>query len=62
MRHAAELHLPAQITIAGGCSGELGTVAARLGMRRPLLVCDPFMAEHGPVPAFAQALGAPGSR
>jgi alcohol dehydrogenase class IV len=57
--HAAELHLPAQILIAGGCSGDLGDVAARLGMRRPLLVCDPFMAEHGPVPRFAEALGAP---
>jgi alcohol dehydrogenase class IV len=57
--HAAELHLPARIVIEGGCSSELGAVAARLGMRRPLLVCDPFMAEHGPVPGFADALDAP---
>jgi len=55
--HAAELHLPAQITIAGGCSDMLPGVAERLGMRRPLVVTDPFMAEHGPVARFAEALG-----
>jgi alcohol dehydrogenase class IV len=57
--HEAELHLPAQITIAGGCSDDLGSVATRLGMRRPLIVTDPFMAEHGPAGRFAEALGAP---
>ena len=57
--HAAELHLPSQVMIAGGCSGELPAVAERLGIRRPLIVTDPFMAEHGPVPGFADALGAP---
>ena len=56
--HAAELHLPSQVMIGGGCSGELAAVAERLGIRRPLIVTDPFMAEHGPVPGFAEALGA----
>jgi alcohol dehydrogenase class IV len=54
---AVELHLPSQITVAGGCSSELAAVAGRLGMRRPLVVTDPFMAEHGPVPRFAEQLG-----
>lgn len=57
--HAVELHLPVQITIAGGCSEQLPAVAQQLGMERPLIVTDPFMAEHGPVPRFADALGAP---
>jgi len=57
--HAVELHLPVQITIAGGCSEQLPAVAQRLGMERPLIVTDPFMAEHGPVPRFAETLGAP---
>jgi alcohol dehydrogenase class IV len=57
--HEVELHLPAAITIAGGCSEQLPAVARRLGIERPLIVTDPFMAEHGPVPRFAEALGAP---
>jgi alcohol dehydrogenase class IV len=57
--HEVELHLPVQITIAGGCSEQLPAVTERLGMERPLIVTDPFMAEHGPVPRFAEALGAP---
>ncbi len=56
--HEVELHLPAQITVAGGCSEQLPAVARRLGIARPLIVTDPFMAEHGPVPRFAEALGA----
>jgi alcohol dehydrogenase class IV len=55
-----ELHLPSQIAIAGGSSGRLGKVAAQLGIRRALVVTDPFMAEHGPVPALSERLAAAG--
>jgi alcohol dehydrogenase class IV len=56
----AELHLPSQILIAGGCSQRVGEVASRLGIRRALVVTDPFMAAHGPVPALTERLAAAG--
>lgn len=51
-----ELHLPTQIAIAGGASGRLGEVAARLGIGRALVVTDALMAAEGPVGALVQRL------
>jgi alcohol dehydrogenase class IV len=44
------LHRSSEIEIAGGCSGRVAAVAQGLGMRRPVVVTDPYIAEHGPVP------------
>lgn len=51
-----ELHLPGEIVIAGGASGRIADVAGRLGIRRALVITDPFMAEHGPVGAITERL------
>jgi alcohol dehydrogenase class IV len=42
-----ELHLPRDTHVGGGVSERAGDVAARLGVRRVLVVCDPFMVEGG---------------
>jgi alcohol dehydrogenase class IV len=55
-----ELHLPSQIVIAGGASARLGEVATQLGIRRALIVTDPYMAERGPVPSLRERLEAAG--
>jgi alcohol dehydrogenase class IV len=43
------LHLPSEIVIAGAASERVGEVAAKLGMRRPVVVTDPCLAERDPV-------------
>lgn len=54
-----EINLPSRIVIDGGAGTRLAELAGELGMRRPLLVTDPYMAEHGPVEALLrQLLGA----
>lgn len=55
-RFEVELHLPSQIVIAGGAAGRAADVAVALGIRRALLITDPYLAEHGPVARIAELL------
>jgi len=43
---SVEITLPQLLTIGGGCSQRLPSVLERLGVRRPLIVTDPFIAKH----------------
>ncbi|MFV3129859.1 iron-containing alcohol dehydrogenase [Niveispirillum sp. KHB5.9] len=43
----ATILVPPIMEIGGGAAGRLGAVLARLGVRRPLLVTDPFMRDSG---------------
>lgn len=56
-----EISLPPRIVVEGGAGARLAELAAELGMRRPLLVTDPFMAAHGPVPALLARLAEAGA-
>lgn len=58
---AIEFHAPPSIAVGGDSSQRLPEVAAAIGISRPLIVCDPYMAEHGPVPRFAELLAAAGA-
>jgi alcohol dehydrogenase class IV len=51
-----EIHLPADVVVGGGVSDQLGDVARRHGIARPLLVTDAFLREHGPIDALAGRL------
>jgi alcohol dehydrogenase class IV len=57
-----ELHLPADIVVGGGRSADLGAVVVRHGVRRPLIVTDPFLLEHGPIGDLAARLEHAGAR
>lgn len=59
-RFAAELHLPRDVIVRGGASGEVGRLAGGLGLERVLVVTDPFFAEHGLAATVEAALGAEG--
>jgi alcohol dehydrogenase class IV len=48
---------PATMLIGGGAVGEIASVLARLGVRRPLLVTDPYMLSSGKIEAVAGPLG-----
>ncbi|MEA2333038.1 MAG: hypothetical protein QOH58_3176 [Thermoleophilaceae bacterium] len=51
-----DLRVPADVVVGGGASAQLGEVARRHGIARPLLVTDPFMREHGPTDELAGRL------
>jgi alcohol dehydrogenase class IV len=56
----ATIAAPATMLIGGGAVVEIAPVLARLGVRRPLLVTDPFMLNSGKVEAVAGPLGKAG--
>lgn len=62
MTETAQLCLPSNIVIRGGCSEAIGEVAARMGLERVLLVTDLHLYEHGPVAGLLQRLEASGVR
>lgn len=43
----ARINIPASIHIGGGALSVVGQQARRLGLRRVLIVCDPFMVQSG---------------
>jgi alcohol dehydrogenase class IV len=44
---AALITTPRLLSIGGGALGELPALLARLGLSRPLIVTDPFIAKSG---------------
>jgi alcohol dehydrogenase class IV len=58
---AVELRVPAEVIAAGGASAGLGDLVRRHGIRRPLIVTDPFLREAGPVGALARGLARDGA-
>jgi alcohol dehydrogenase class IV len=54
------LRMPPQIEVRGGCSERIAELAMRLDIGRPVVVSDPFMAEHGPVEHALERLRAAG--
>src|ERR1700689_1034907 len=44
---AATITTPRLLSIGGGALGELTALMARLGLMRPLIVTDPFIAKSG---------------
>jgi alcohol dehydrogenase class IV len=53
----ATIAAPATMLIGAGAVGEIASVLARLGVRRPLLVTDPYMLSSGKIEAVAGPLG-----
>jgi alcohol dehydrogenase class IV len=53
-----ELHLPQDLLIGGGTSGDLAEHVARLGIERPLVVSDRFLLEQGPAGPLVERLEA----
>ncbi|GHU03517.1 alcohol dehydrogenase [Alphaproteobacteria bacterium] len=60
MTEAATIVLPRIMKIGGGASLELGGLLKSLGLKNPLIVTDPFMAEKGPLPPIKDALKSAG--
>ncbi|KOU58851.1 alcohol dehydrogenase [Streptomyces sp. MMG1533] len=56
----AGLSLPRILRVGGGAVGELGDVVRGLGLRRPLLVTDSFLAGTGAAERLMATLGAAG--
>lgn len=52
--------LPRVVEVGGGVSERLGVHLARLAARRPLVVTDPYLRDHGPVGAMVERLEATG--
>lgn len=51
-----EISLPGRILVEDGASARLAALAGELGIERPLVVSDRFLAKHGPVPALLEQL------
>ncbi|MFF7986362.1 iron-containing alcohol dehydrogenase [Streptomyces sp. NPDC007901] len=58
----SSLSLPRILRVGGGAVGELGDVVAELGLRRPLLVTDAFLAGTGAAERLMATLGDAGAR
>jgi alcohol dehydrogenase class IV len=56
----AAITMPRLLFVGGGALGEVGTALARLGIRRPLVVSDPFMARSGLLARLTERLDAAG--
>jgi alcohol dehydrogenase class IV len=52
----ASLRIPSDLAIEAGASDRLAEVARRHGIERPLVVTDPFLRDHGPVPRLVEQL------
>jgi alcohol dehydrogenase class IV len=46
MSYSAQLRLPANIIIRGGCSEMIGEATRAIGLTRVILVTDPYMSEE----------------
>lgn len=57
---AAQIALPRILRIGGGASRELADVLARLGLSRPFIVTDRFLADTGRAEALVQQLAGAG--
>lgn len=53
---SSTIALPRLLRVGAGASRELGAVLRTLGYRRPLIVTDRFLSEHGQVTALQSAL------
>ena len=60
MSYAAQLRLPANTLIRGGCSEVIGEATRAIGVSRVVLVTDPYMFEEGPVNHLVRRLEAAG--
>ncbi|ADB51146.1 iron-containing alcohol dehydrogenase [Conexibacter woesei] len=57
---AFDVVLPPRVVVGGGATARAGTLAARMGIRRVLVVTDPGLREHVAVRAVADGLAAAG--
>jgi alcohol dehydrogenase class IV len=60
MTISAQLRLPSNTIIKGGCSEGLGQAARDIGLTRVLVVTDPYMSESGPVKRLVGCLESAG--
>jgi alcohol dehydrogenase class IV len=58
--YSAQLRLPANTVIRGGCSEMIGEATRAIGVSRVVLVTDPYMFEEGPVNGLVRRLQAAG--
>jgi alcohol dehydrogenase class IV len=56
-----ELHLPQDLLIGGGTSGDLPEHVARIGITRPLVVSDRFLLDEGPAGPLVERLESAGA-
>jgi alcohol dehydrogenase class IV len=58
--YSAQLRLPGNVVIRGGCSEMVGEATRAIGVSRVVLVTDPYMFEEGPVDGLVRRLEAAG--
>jgi alcohol dehydrogenase class IV len=60
MTEYASILIPSTLLIGGGSIEQAGSLAVRLGLQRPLVVADPFLAKHGLLCALLASLNQAG--